>query len=242
MNEAEFLKSYDAAAFEPYAVTVDLVLISIIDDQLVTLVKRRTQHPEIGKWALPGGFVGTNENLDEAALRVLRAKTSLDDIWLEQLYSFGNPKRDPRMRVISVAYFALLPDHVVEDALKRDPDLKLARILTQDLTDANDCAALQIEGKGKVETAFDHAEMLGVAVKRLRGKLNYTPIALSLLPERFTLRALQTIHETILDTSFNKPAFRRRMLDSGMIEGTGEREPAGGAYRPAELYHRKPQT
>ena len=242
MTETDFLKGYDPRAFEPYAVTVDLVLMSIVEDTLVTLVMKRSQYPEKDKWALPGGFVGPREDLDTAAQRVLSEKTRIHETWLEQLYTFGAPDRDPRMRVISVAYFALLPANVFSEALKADANLTLAKLKVDWPGETGGPARIEIEGSGPTAIAFDHADILGVAIRRLRGKLNYTPVALALLPDRFTLRALQAVHEAILDTQFNKPAFRRRMLDSGMIEGTGEKEPPGGAYRPAELYQRKPQA
>ena len=237
MTEADFLKTYDAGMFAPYAVTVDLVLFSVIEGRLVTLVKRRDQHPFQGKWALPGGFVQPDEDLEAAAARVLLTKTPIEDVWLEQLYTFGAPDRDPRMRIISVAYFALLPEAVFQAALEQDADMSCAVVAL-----AGDAAQVRLVEGEALELAFDHSDMIAVAVKRLRGKIDYTPIALALLPDRFTLRELQEIHEAILDTQFNKPAFRRRILDAGMIEGTGEREPSGGAYRPAELYQRKPQA
>ena len=208
---------YDPAAFPPLAVTVDLVLMTIADGRLAVLLQRRSEAPHKGGWALPGGFVGVAESLDAAAQRVLSDKAGLSGAWLEQLYSFGEPARDPRMRIVTVAYFALLPAHDLAAALGERDDLRLVPI--------DEAAPL----------AFDHGEILGHAVQRLRGKLDYAPVAFALLPPRFTLRALQDVHEAILGTPLNKPAFRRRMLDKGWIEGTGERE-EGGAFRPAELF------
>ncbi len=208
---------YDPAAFPPLAVTVDLVLMTVHDGRLAVLLQRRSEDPHKGEWALPGGFVGAAESLDDAAQRILADKAGMTGGWLEQLYSFGDPARDPRMRIVTIAYFALLPAHRLRDALAGRADLMLAPL-----------GALP-------GLAFDHRSIVDHAAARLRGKVDYAPIAFALLPARFTLRALQQVHEAILGSPLNKPAFRRRMLDTGWIEGTGERE-EGGAFRPAELY------
>jgi 8-oxo-dGTP diphosphatase len=213
-------ETYDPAAFPPLAVTVDLVLMTVANGDLRVLLQRRGEAPHKGVHALPGGFVGVAESLDDAAKRILADKAGLSDAWLEQLYSFGDPARDPRMRIVTIAYFALLPADELAAALPGRDDLMLAPI-------------------GAIpKLAFDHDAIVDHAVTRLRGKLDYSPIAFALLPQRFTLRALQDVHEAILGIQLNKPAFRRRMLDKGWIEGTGERE-AGGAFRPAELFRVK---
>lgn len=213
--------AYDPADFPPLAVTVDLVLMTVNEGRLGVLLQRRSEAPHKGEWALPGGFVRIDESLDAAARRILVDKAGLGDAWLEQLYSFGDPGRDPRMRIVTIAYFALVPTADLTAALKDNDELTLAPL------DA--LPAL----------AFDHAAIVDHAAARLRGKLDYAPIALALLPPLFTLRALQDVHEAILGTNLNKPAFRRRMLDKGWIEGSGERE-EGGAFRPAELFRIKP--
>lgn len=211
---------YDPAGYPSVAVTVDLVLMTVEDGCLVVLLQRRAQAPFADCLALPGGFVLENEGLDAAAVRILRNKAGLEDAWLEQLYTFGEPARDPRMRVVSIAYFALVPPGHLREAAAERTDLVLAP------------AAEPGE-----PLAFDHAAIIALAQERLRGKLDYTPIALALLPDLFTLRDLQNVHEAILHTSLNKPAFRRRMLDKGWIEGTGQRE-SQTAFRPAEFYRR----
>lgn len=211
---------YDPAAFPPLAVTVDLVLMTVRDGRLAVLLQRRSEMPYKGDWALPGGFVRAAESLDAAAQRILADKAGVADAWLEQLYSFGEPYRDPRMRIVTIAYFALLSAGDLAAALSGRDDLVLAPI------DA-------LPG-----LAFDHAGIVDHAAERLRGKLDYAPVAFALLPPLFTLRALQGVHEAILGTTLNKPAFRRRMLDKGWIEGTGERE-EGSAFRPAELFRVK---
>ena len=213
-----------AMTHPPFAVTVDLVLMTLEEDRLAVLLQRRAAEPFAGRKALPGGFVGLDEPLDAAARRVLADKAGFaagEGGWLEQLYTFGDPARDPRMRTVSVAYFALLPAARLEAAVGAAEDLALAPVMG-------------LAG----DLAFDHAAIIAAAHARLQGKLDYTPIALALLPERFTLRDLQAVHEAITGTALNKPAFRRRMIDTGWIAPTGEREIAT-RFRPAELYRRK---
>lgn len=208
----------------PFAVTVDLVLMTVVDAVLSVLLQRRGEEPYVGALALPGGFVGIEDRLDDAAKRVLVGKAGVaaqDSAWLEQLYTFGDPQRDPRMRTVSVAYFALLPHAVLERAVTSKADLALRPV-----TEPGE------------PLAFDHAAIIAAAHERLRGKLDYTPIAFALLPDLFTLRDLQTVHEAIIGTALNKPAFRRRMLDTGWIEATGERE-TETPFRPAELYRQR---
>lgn len=225
-------------AFQDYdkpSVTADLVLMSVSAGRLAALLQQREQSPEAGKWALPGGFVGIDESLDSAAERVLAEKARMAGAWIEQLYTFGEPKRDPRGRVITVAYFALLPEERFGPALTAAPDLKLAELRVDWAGETGGPASALGEDGRKLPLAFDHADIIGLAVKRLRGKLDYSGIAFALLPELFTLRELQQVHEAILGLPLNKPAFRRRLLDSGRLRATGRRE-AGTGFRPAELY------
>lgn len=234
-EERAFLAGYDPGEFERPSVAVDVALLTAFDGGLHALLLKRTAHPDRGKWALPGGFVGITESLDDAALRVLGAgeapRRDGDRPYLEQLYTFGEPGRDPRMRIITVAYYALV-------------DRRWFREVREGVAGR---LAIPWEGEtgGPVETAaedgstlalaFDHGEILGMAVKRIRGKLNYTPIGYQLLPDRFSLRELQDVHETILGRPLNKDSFRRRMLSSGELEATGRMEKEK-AHRPAELY------
>jgi 8-oxo-dGTP diphosphatase len=239
MDEAEFLEHYDPADYAPISVAVDLVLMSVVDGAPAALLIRRAEHPHLGRWALPGGFVQPDESIDAAARRVLATRAHMEGAYVEQLYSFGAVDRDPRMRIISIAHFALLPADRFAAALRADPGLMLARIAVPWAGEAGGpVEALSADGT-PLPLAFDHADILGVAMLRLRGKLDYSEVAFALLPDRFTLRALQDVHEAILATSLNKPAFRRRLLDSGRLEPTGERE-TGASFRPAELYRRKP--
>ena len=206
------------------AVTVDLVLMTVADSQLAVLLQQRAAEPCAGQLALPGGFVGPDETLDGAARRVLLGKAGFaagEGAWLEQLYTFGDPTRDPRMRTINVAYFALLPDARLRQAVAAREDLSLVPV----------AACPQ-------PLAFDHAAIVATACERLRGKLEYAPVAFALLPDLFTLRDLQHVHEAISGSTYHKPAFRRRMLDTGWIEQTGQRE-TNTAFRPAELHRRR---
>lgn len=241
MTEDEFLTGYDPNEFERPSMTVDLVLMSVVDGAPTALLRRRDEHPFQGKWALPGGFVGIDESLDAAAGRLLETEARLANAYIEQLYTFGAPDRDPRTRIITVAYFALLPADRFAATLKASADLTLAELIIPWEGETGGPVTVCSEDGEPLPLAFDHAEILGLAVKRLRGKLDYSSIAFSLLPELFTLRQLQDVHEAILGVRLNKPAFRRRMLDKGWVEGTGERE-TGASFRPAELYRFKPQN
>ena len=214
-------------SYPPFAVTIDLVLMTVNDGTLSVLLQRRTEEPFADRLVLPGGFVGIDETLDAAARRVLAGKAGIDaqdSAWLEQLYTFGDPQRDPRMRTVSIAYFALLPHAVLEQAVSSKADLALR----------------PVSDPGE-PLAFDHASIIATAHERLRGKLDYAPIAFALLPDLFTLRDLQAVHEAITGATFNKPAFRRRMIDTGWIEPTGQRE-ADTPFRPAELYKVRERT
>ncbi len=233
-EEAEFLASYDAAAYPHPSVTVDVVLFSVSGGELRTLVIRRADHPFKGAWALPGGFCGIDESLDAAAERVLRQKCSLSDLYLEQLATFGRPGRDPRTRVISVAYYALV-DIARFHEHERSAGAEVGRVVVPWQGEAGGMAHVVDANNEPLPLAFDHEEILGAAVKRIRGKLNYTPIGFQLLGERFTLLELQQVHETVLGHALNKDSFRRRMLASGELRATGHMQ-SGVDHRPAELY------
>ncbi|AWN43057.1 NUDIX hydrolase [Methylobacterium durans] len=235
MSKTDFLADYDPAAYPRPALAVDLVLLGLRDGRPAALLLKRTRHPHAGRWALPGGFVGLDETLDAAAERVLREKAGIAQTYLEQLYTFGALDRDPRMRIVSVAHLALLPEQTFADALEGQPDLMVATLdVPWTGETGGPISALSRRGE-TLPLAFDHADMLALAVLRLRGKLDYSDVGFALLPEQFTLRQLQDVHEAILATPLNKPAFRRRMLDRGWLAPTGTRE-AGTSFRPAELY------
>ena len=230
--ERDFLANYDAARFPRLSVAVDVAIVTCHGHHLKALLVRRTEHPALGRWALPGGFVALDESLGDAAARVLAKKAQLREVFLEQLYTFGAPNRDPRTRVLSVAYYALV-DHA---RLPAPDDARKMAALEVDWEGETGGPARALDADGQpLELAFDHGDILGMAVKRLRGKLDYAPIGFELLPESFTLRALQRVHETILGRTLNKDSFRRRMLQSGEVVPTGNREVEVG-HRPAELY------
>lgn len=210
-------ETYDASRFERPSVTVDLVIFTLRQGQLQVLLVKRKHWPFEGMWALPGGFVHMDESLEEAARRELGEETSVRDVYLEQLYTFGAPDRDPRTRVITVAYFAL----VSSDHLK----LRAAT----DAADADWFPAANLP-----PLAFDHAGILSYAVTRLRYKLEYSAVGFQLLPAEFTLTELQTAYETILDEKLDKRNFRRRILQAGVVEETGFYRI--GEHRPAKLF------
>jgi 8-oxo-dGTP diphosphatase len=232
--EARFLADYDPNAYERLSVAVDIALISAFGGDLYTLLSRRREHPFKDRWALPGGFVRPDESLEQAAARLLAAKGGLQQVFLEQLYTFGAPGRDPRTRVVSVAYYALVEEARFVDAA-RGEDVITPRIRVP--WEGETGGSVQAIGKDgrPLALAFDHADILGTAVKRLRGKLDYAPIGFQMLGETFTLLELQRIHETVLGRSVNKDSFRRRMLASGLLKPTG-RAQTGVGHRPAELY------
>jgi 8-oxo-dGTP diphosphatase len=228
-------KKTDASpSFARLSVAVDVALLSVREEHLYTLVLQRAQQPFRDTWALPGSFVQLEESLEDAAGRVLQSKVGLADVFLEQLYTFGQPKRDPRTRVITVAYYALVDKSRFEN-VHRNGGTRIARLVVPWEGETGGPVELTNDEGQALELAFDHADILGMAVKRIRGKLNYTPIGFQLLPARFTLRQLQRIHETILGRPLNKDSFRRRMLASDLLEATGERQQEVD-HRPAELY------
>jgi len=233
-SEAAFLSAYDATEYDRPSVAVDIVLLTLIERRLRVALLRRGEHPSKGRWALPGGFVRPSESLDDAAARTLREKAGLEHVFFEQLYTFGDPARDPRTRVISVSYFALI------DAARLRTDLlqhngMLAMVDPQSHSEAGSPLKVRDANGVELPLAFDHAAILRTAVLRLRGKLDYTPVGYQLLPSQFTLRSLQDVHETVLGRMLNKDAFRRRMLASGELHATGSFE-ANVGHRPAELY------
>ncbi len=202
------------------ALTVDCVIFGLDEsNKLKVLLIQRGHEPFSGFWALPGGFVDMEEPLEQAALRELEEETGVKDVFIEQLYTFGDPGRDPRGRVVSVAYYALvnLAEHPVAPA-----------------SDARTAKWYEVDQLPLL--AFDHAHILGVAVNRLRAKVRYQPIGFELLPEHFTLTQLQNLYETILGVKepLNKRNFRTRILRMGVLKEVGKQE--GVAHRPAKLY------
>jgi 8-oxo-dGTP diphosphatase len=233
-SEAEYLAQYDLTAFPRPSLAVDVVVLTAARGSLLVAVYRRAEHPHRGRYALPGGFVRMDESLDDAAARLLRDKAGLGPVFIEQLYTFGAPRRDPRGRVIAVAHYALV-DAARLEAVAAAPGARLATVRVPWPGETGGPVDLLDEAGHELPLAFDHADILGMAVKRIRGKLDYTPIGFQLLPAEFTLRALQDVHEAVRGEAVNKDSFRRRMLASGYLEATGARE-SDAAHRPAELY------
>ncbi len=199
------------------SVTADVIIFALCENGLRVLLIKRGRPPFEGMWAIPGGFVGIDESLEGAALRELEEETGVHDVYLEQLYTFGDVDRDPRGRVITVAYFALIP---VTDISPRAGD------------DAAETRWWSIYDLPPL--AFDHADILAYALQRLRYKLEYTAVGFELLPETFTLSELQAAYEVILGEELDKRNFRRKILSAEVIEETGVYRTGDG--RPAKLY------
>jgi 8-oxo-dGTP diphosphatase len=217
----ENAQNYDPGKYERPSVTVDVVIFTLIARELHVLLVKRKRWPYEAHWAIPGGFIEMDESLEQAARRELEEETGVRDVYLEQLYTFGDVGRDPRTRVISVAYIALIR---AESQKVRTSDESLdvrwfpVRALPEDL-------------------AFDHEQILGFAISRLRSKLEYTTLAFQLLPEVFSILELKHIYEQILGEQLDKGNFYRKIKESGLLEETTlVRE---GRGRPTRLWRFK---
>lgn len=199
-------------------VTVDVVIFTIREGRLQVLLVKRGVPPFRGSWAIPGGFVRSREALADAALRELREETGVEDVYLEQLYSFGDPGRDPRGRIVTISYFALVAS-----------DRRILRAGT----DAAEAAWFPMDGLPQL--AFDHRGILDYALERLRNKLEYTTVGFQLLPQKFTLTELQGVYEAILGRKLDKRNFRRKMALLGILQPLREWR-RGGVRRPAQLF------
>lgn len=204
--------------YERPNLTIDCVVFGLDEEDLKVMLIQRGIPPFEGKWALPGGFAKINETLEETARRELKEETGIHDVYLEQLYTFGDLRRDPRERVITVAYYALvnLGDHQI-----------------QATTDAKKAAWFSLDDLPKL--AFDHYKILGAAIERLKGKIRYEPIGFELLPEKFTLFQLQRLYEKILEKSLDKRNFRKKISNMGFLIGLDEVE-EDVSHRAAKLY------
>ncbi len=200
------------------ALTVDCVVFGLDDEDLKVLLIQRDAPPFEGRWALPGGFVQMDETLEESALRELQEETGIENVFLEQLYTIGAIERDPRQRVVTVAYYALvkLSDHRVQAA-----------------TDARNAAWFAAHDVPRL--AFDHQTILRMAHERLRGKVRYQPLGFELLPTKFTLRQIQHLYEVVLDRPLDKRNFRKKILSMGILIELDEVE-TDVAHRAARLY------
>ena len=202
---------------QPIQVTVDIVVFTVHEQTLQVLLIERGIDPFKGRYALPGGFVRTEETLEQAAFRELLEETGTKDVYLEQLYTFGDPHRDPRGRVVTVAYYALVPT---------DKSPLLAG------TDAATAGWYPVSALPPL--AFDHKKIVEYAVDRLRNKLEYTNVGFQLLPAKFTLSALQALHEAILGKLLDKRNFRRKVLGLGLVKPSKEMQATG--RKPAQLF------
>ena len=200
------------------ALTVDCVVFGFDEGELKVLLIERGLKPFKGKWALPGGFVRVEETLDDAARRELAEETGLQHVYLEQLYTFGTVNRDPRERVVSVAYYALV---------------KLSEHQAKAATDAAHAEWFPVSRPP--ELAFDHATILAQARDRLQAKVRYQPIGFELLPAKFTLSELQHLYEAILAAPLDKRNFRKKVLGFGLLVPLSETR-VGGRHRPAQLF------
>jgi len=200
------------------ALTADCVVFGLDNVSLKVLLIQRKIEPFKDYWALPGGFVEVGESCDDAAKRELVEETGLKHIFLEQLYTFSAPERDPREHVVTVAYYALI--NLSEHSVKAGSDASHAEWYDIHRTP---------------DLAFDHTLILETAIERLRGKVGYQPIGFELLPRKFPLRQLQYLYETILDRKLDKRNFRRKILKMGILRVLNEKE-CDVLHRPSQLY------
>ena len=239
-DEIDFLKTYDASEYERPSVTADIVVLTLdSSDELSILLIKRGEYPFKGCWAIPGGFLQAGkESIDEAAARELKSETNIDNVYLKQLYTFGNPGRDPRTTVISVAYTALVPKHMLD--IKAGDDAQDARLFkikydVNGIVFTNDGLTIT-----ESDLAFDHNEIIRMAITRLRNRIDYEDDAFSLLKNKneFTISELKRIHETIKNRSLDLPNFRKTFLrdyvSSGKVKDLGKTVVSKG--KPARLY------
>ena len=261
LTEAEFLKEYKPGNYDRPSVTTDMLLFTIDNVKapiLKVLLIKRGNHPFMNCWALPGGFVGIKESLEEAARRELKEETGLDGIYLEQLYTFGNPNRDPRMRVITSAYMALIPGGSIPNAGDDASDAKWfdvsihqgeLRLVNEDIdvemiyqiqeqkqtNGVIGSSVFNVTHKSGDKLAFDHAEIITIAINRIAGKCEYVPILFNLMPNEFTIPELQSVYEIFLGKRPHNTLFRQKV--TGFIEETGNMDKS--SFRPAKLYRYK---
>ena len=215
--------------FPRFAVTVDVVILTIADGQLKVLLVRRGGDPYKGAWALPGGFKRPDESLDAAAARELREETGVDTARrLTQFGTYGDPDRDPRMNVVTVGYFAVLPDIGTVTA-------------GTDAADAALCSVAEVAG-GRLELAFDHRRIVTDAVERAGTDLETSDLATAFVGPEFTLSQLRAVYEAVWVTTFDAANFRRSLLTEELVMPTGRRAPSGSeGGRPPELYTASPE-
>lgn len=200
------------------ALTVDCVVFGLDEEELKILLIQRDLEPFAGMWALPGGFVNVGESVEDAARRELTEETGVSRIFLEQLYTFGDPQRDPREHVVSVAYYALV---------------RLSNHRIQAATDARKAGWFALDDIPKL--AFDHQKIFRLAHQRLQTKVRYQPLGFELLPQKFPLRSLQQLYEVVLERPLDKRNFRKKILSMDVLEELDEIE-TDVTHRAARLY------
>ena len=224
--ERAWLAGYDPSAFPPFAVTVDVVLLTVRDEQLSVLLVERDTHPFRGCRALPGGFVQPDEDLDAAAVRRLEQETGVrrDTAHVEQLGAFGDPGRDPRMRVVSVAYLVFAPDLPAP----------------QPGAGTKSVSWVPVEAVERDLLAFDHAPVFAAGVERARAKLEYTPLGAAFCDEEFTVAELRKVYEAVWGVPLDPRNFHRKVTGTpGFLVPVGKPAPVGpDGGRPAALYRR----
>ncbi len=263
-SEEEFLKDYDSSKFEKLSMTTDILIFSISDEEIDNYRKTKEKHMSIllvkrddypfkDKWCLPGGFLDVNEDIDSSPVRILERETNLTNIYLEQLYTFGNVNRDPRMRIVSTAYMALIDKKSYNEKLKNNAcwfnvsyeevnnktvvkldngievlTFKIGRKLIDKTTDR-----YKFEVVDNSSLAFDHPIVILSGLERLKNKLEYTDIVFNMMPSYFTLGELQKVYEIILNKKLLAPAFRRIIADKVVKT---EKVRTGGGHRPSALF------
>ncbi len=263
-SEEEFLRDYDPSQFDRLALTTDILIFSVSSEETgnyrklsekkfsVLLVKRNT-YPFKDKWCLPGGFLRVDETIDEAAKRILETETNLKNIYMEQLYTFGDVDRDPRMRIVSTAYIALVDKNRLNDHLPVNASWFTMHILEDEeeiqvmLDNGSESFTIVVGKRLKSPTsdryeyfvkkddhlAFDHAKVIVSGISRLKNKVEYTDIVFNMMPETFTLGELQQVYEVILGKKLLDPAFRRIIAKKTVKT---DKVQTGGGHRPSALF------
>lgn len=266
-SEEEFLANYNPNEYERLSMTTDIIILSVSDrptdnyrktDQkyMSVLLVKRKDYPFKDKWCLPGGFLDIKENLEDCPKRILEKETNIKNMYLEQLYTFGNIDRDPRMRVVSTSYMALIDKNTIKDKLnknaawfdvivdenndnitimleKQDKRIKLKykKVLKESTANKYDFQVIE-----NADLAFDHALIIINGIERLKNKIEYTDIVFNMMPEYFTLGELQKVYEVILNKKLLDPAFRRIIKDK--VEKT-EKVKTGEGHRPSVMFRYK---
>ena len=266
-SEKEFLEAYDSSVFEKLSMTTDILILSISDEEvdnyrksnekyMSVLLVKRDDYPFKDKWCLPGGFLDIHEELEDCPRRILARETNLHDIYLEQLYTYGGIKRDPRMRVVSTSYMALIDKNRLNDKLSPNASWFNIKYFDEDdnvlviLDNGSETIKFKIKKTLKEMTtdrykfdiveneslAFDHPLVIWAGIERLKNKISYTDVVFNMMPELFALGDLQKVYEVILNKKLLDPAFRRIIADK--VEKT-EHVQTGAGHRPSALFRYK---